>query len=167
MNIGLIVYSKSGNTRQIAEKMKINVEEQDHEVELISINPEKQPGFFKAVWSAIRQKTLPITNDSLDVSSYDIVFIGNPVWAGKPAPFIKTMLEKTIGFDGKKTAVFITCGGGEKPGSDVIELMKSYAQKKGADVMDDSLIVHMNRKGEIKKEIPSVESFVSTVAKSK
>ncbi len=167
MNIGLIVYSKSGNTRQIAEKIKINIEEQNHEVELMNINPEKQPGFFKAGYSAIRQKTLPITNDSLDVSSYDIVFIGTPVWAGKPAPFIKTMLEKTIGLDGEKTAVFITCGGGEKPGSDVIELMKSYAQQKGAAVMDDSLIVHMSRKGEIKKEIPSVESFVSTVVNSK
>lgn len=163
MNIGIIYYSKSGNTKQIAEQIKQHAEEKHHEVDIVEVIPEKQPGFLKAGHSAIRQKDLPIKNDSLDASSWDIVFVGAPIWAGKPAPLIKTMIQKTTGFNNTKASVFITCGGGEKPGSKAVDLIKSYLQEKQVIALDETLIVHMDRKGEIRKEIPSVKDFVSTV----
>jgi hypothetical protein len=76
------------------------------------------------------------------------------------------MIQKTTGFDNTKASVFITCGGGEKPGSKAIELIKSYLQEKQAMVLDETLIVHMDRKGKIRKEIPSVEDFVTTILES-
>ena len=161
MNIGIIYYSKSGNTKQIAEQIKKQAEEKDHTVDVVEVVPEKQPGFLKAGHSAIRQKDLPIENDSLDASSWDVVFVGSPIWAGKPAPFIKTFLDKTSNLQGKKTSMFITCSGGSE--SKTINLLKSYLEEKQAKVHNDTLIVHMNRKGEIKKEMPSVEDFTSSV----
>lgn len=166
MNVGIIYYSKSGNTKQIAEQIKHQAEEKDHTVDVVEVIPEKQPGFLKAGHSAIRQKDLPIQNDSVDASSWDVVFVGSPIWAGKPAPLIKTMIQKTTGFNNTKVSVFISCGGGEKPGSKAVDLIKSYLHEKQAIVLDETLIVHMNRKGEIRKEIPSVEDFVSTVIES-
>lgn len=163
MNIGILFYSKTGNTKQIANRIKQQSEKLNHSVNKIEVTPEKQPGFLKAGYSAIKQKSLPVTNDSLDVSSWDFVFIGCPIWAGKPAPFIKTMIQKTDGFDTTKTSVFITCSGSEEPGSKAVKIIKSYLKNQHAHVIEDSLIVHMSRKGKIKKEIPSVEDFVSTI----
>jgi len=163
MKIAIIYYSKSGNTKQIAERIKQQAEQLNHSVHIIETKPEKQIGFLKAVYCAIRQKTLPIKNDTLNIADYDFVFVGCPVWAGKPAPFIKSMVQKTVHFDGKKTSVFITCGGGEKPESKVINLFQSYLKGKNADLVDMSLIVHMSGKGEIKKEIPSVKEYISTI----
>jgi flavodoxin len=163
MKIGILFYSKSGNTKQIADRIKQQAEKKKYDVDLVEVNPEEEPGFFKASFSAIRQKPLPIQNDTFNVSSYDLLFIGCPIWVGKPAPLIKTMIQKTTGFNNTKASVFITCGGGEKPGSKAIELIKSDLQEKQAMVLDETLIVHMDRKGKIRKEIPSVEDFVSTV----
>jgi flavodoxin len=166
MKIGILFYSKSGNTKQIGERIKKQSEKKNHTVDIVEVNPESEPGFFKASFSAIRQKPLPITNDTFDVSSYDLIFIGCPIWVGKPAPLIKTMIQKTTGFNQAKASVFITCGGGEKPGSNAVDLIKSYLQEKQAIVLDETLIVHMDRKGEIKKEIPSVEDFVNNTLES-
>ena len=166
MKIGILFYSKSGNTKQIADRIKQQAEKKKHDVDLVEVNPEEEPGFFKASFSAIRQKPLPIQNDTFDVSSYDLLFIGCPIWVGKPAPLIKTMIQKTTGFNNTKASVFITCGGGEKPGSKAVDLIKSDLQEKQAMVLDETLIVHMDRKGKIRKEIPSVEDFVSTVIES-
>ncbi len=166
MKIGILFYSKSGNTKQIADRIKQQAEKKKLDVDLVEVNPEEEPGFFKASFSAIRQKPLPIQNDTFDVSSYDLLFIGCPIWVGKPAPLIKTMIQKTTGFNNTKASVFITCGGGEKPGSKAVDLIKSDLQEKQAMVLDETLIVHMDRKGKIRKEIPSVEDFVSTVIES-
>ena len=166
MKIGILFYSKSGNTKQIADRIKQQAEKKKHDVDLVEVNPEEEPGFFKASFSAIRQKPLPIQNDTFDVSSYDLLFIGCPIWVGKPAPLIKTMIQKTTGFNNTKASVFITCGGGEKPGSKAVDLIKSDLQEKQAMMLDETLIVHMDRKGRIRKEIPSVEDFVSTVIES-
>ena len=166
MKIGILFYSKSGNTKQIADRIKQQAEKKKLDVDLVEVNPEEEPGFFKASFSAIRQKPLPIQNDTFDVSSYDLLFIGCPIWVGKPAPLIKTMIQKTTGFNNTKASVFITCGGGEKPGSKAVDLIKSDLQEKQAMMLDETLIVHMDRKGRIRKEIPSVEDFVSTVIES-
>lgn len=163
MNIAILFYSKSGNTKKIADHIKHIAEKKNHTVEIVDIIPEKQPHFFKAGYSAVRQKTLPIKNEPIDVSSYDVVFVGCPIWAGKPAPFIKSMIQKTTGFSNLKTCVFITCAGGEQPGSKAVDLIKSYAKEQKASVIDNSLIVHMSGKGEIKKEIPSIKDFVSSI----
>ena len=163
MKIAIFFYSKTGNTKHIAKKIKELVENQKHTVHLIDIKPEKQPGFLKAGYSAIRQKTLPITNDVVDVSSFNLVFVGCPVWAGKPAPFIRTMIQKINGLEHMKTSVFITCAGGESPESKAVGLVESYLKEKNATVIDESLIVHMTRKKEIRKEIPPINTFINNI----
>jgi flavodoxin len=163
MDVGIIFYSKTGNTKKIAERIKEYAEKREHNVHIIEVIPEKQPGFLKAGHSSIRQKDLPIKNGSIDASSWDIVLIGCPIWAGKPAPFIKTILQKTSNLHGKKTSMFITCSG--SPEDKTLDLLKSYLIEKQADVSSNSLVVHMDRKGKIKKEKPFVKDFACSVLK--
>ena len=48
---------------------------------------------------------------SFDSSAYDLIILGTPVWAGSPAPAIKSFLSQTK-FSGKKIALFVCHGGG-------------------------------------------------------
>jgi len=164
MNVGIIYYSKSGNTKQIAEQIKEYAEQHNHTVNIVEIIPDKQPGFLKAGHSAIRQKDLPIKNENIDASQWDAVLFGCPIWAGKPAPFIKTVLKKTTNLKNKKTSMFITCSG--SPEEKTVDLLKSYLLKKEANVSNETLVVHMDKKGKIKKEMPSVEDYTSSVLNS-
>lgn len=160
------MYSRSGNTKKIADQIKKCCEKHFHQVDVVDVIVDRQPGFLKAGYCAIRQNDVSIVNKEWDVSSMDVVFIGCPVWAGKPAPYINAMIRKTSGFERIKSAVFITCAGGEQPGSKAIDLLQSYVKEKNAMISSHSLIVHMSRKGEIKKEMPPVNDFVTQVLSS-
>ncbi|MEL7603140.1 MAG: hypothetical protein AAGU77_08275, partial [Bacillota bacterium] len=47
-----------------------------------------------------------------DLSAYDFIVLGTPVWAGSYAAPIHTLVKKH-GFSGKKLAFFLCCGGGD------------------------------------------------------
>lgn len=166
MNIGIIYYSRTGNTKKIAGYIEQAVKKKNHQTECIEVIPDKQPGYLNAVFSSIRQKKIPITNEPVDVAVYDHVFIGCPIWGRKPAPVIKTIIQQSKGFEKTMTSVFITCGGLETPESTSIQLLKSYLREKQANIFDDTLIVYMQGNEKIREEIPSVEDYVSTVLTS-
>jgi flavodoxin len=48
MKIGILFYSKSGNTKQITERIKNQSEEKKHDVDVVEVDPEEQPGFFQS-----------------------------------------------------------------------------------------------------------------------
>jgi flavorubredoxin len=50
----------------------------------------------------------------VDVSDYDVIVFGSPVWAFKPTPAIHTAIASLKGCEGKKAVAFSTHGG--RPG---------------------------------------------------
>ena len=102
MKIGIIYYSRTGNTRNVAKKLEEKLKNKKISVELIEVKHTKKPGFFRAGYAAIKQKDLPITNTNFDLKKYDILLFGAPIWAGKPAPFVKTFINKAKNSEGKK-----------------------------------------------------------------
>jgi flavodoxin len=79
---------------------------------------------------AVFRKEVPILNASLDVSSYDIVVIGSPVWACSTAPPVRSFIVDVEGLKGKKVAAFTTMYRGG--GSLVVKCISAAARKKGA-----------------------------------
>ncbi|GLC80713.1 flavodoxin [Lacrimispora brassicae] len=73
----------------------------------------------------------PIKKLDLDLSQYDIIFIGTPIWWGTMAPPITTFLnENDLG--GKTVAPFTSHGGGGKGHSD-----RDFAKLcSGAKILD-------------------------------
>lgn len=83
MKIGLIVYSKSGNTKDVAEVLKERLNKDGHDVSLTELT------------------------DTVSETSYDAVVLCTPVHGGKPAEPMNAYLEK-VDIEGKNVAFLVT-----------------------------------------------------------
>jgi len=64
---------------------------------------------------------------SIDISGYDPIVIGTPVWMGKPTPAIQKTIAALTGCSGKQVVLFATCG--EEPGTTLSTLSGEIAAK--------------------------------------
>jgi flavodoxin len=56
MTVGIIYYSRTGNTRYVVKLLEEKLKEQNRTVKVVEIEAVKKPGFFKAGYAAFRQK---------------------------------------------------------------------------------------------------------------
>ncbi len=129
-------YSYSGNTKAAAQKIQ-NITGGD----LFEIKPKKEysKDYNTVVDQAQQEKqndVRPELVENIDVSGYDVIFIGTPVWWYTMTPPVKTFITSN-NFEGKIIAPFCTHGGGGEsstytdikklaPGADVKEGYTSY-----------------------------------------
>ena len=77
-------------------------------------NPPEKAGFAKFFLGGMRASLgvkAALLDPLPDLAPYDRVFIGSPVWAGKPAPAVNTFLAG--GDLSNKTVLLFACSGGE------------------------------------------------------
>jgi flavodoxin len=133
MKIGLIVYSQTGNTVSVAEKIKVKLEEQGHTVTLeqirISGKTPAQPGKFELT-------------DIPAVEGYEALILGAPVQAFSLNPVMKTYLAQLPKLDGKKVALFVTKGLSALwlGGTGAIKIMKQECESRGAKVVGSAIV---------------------------
>ena len=128
-------FSWSGNTKSIAEKIHKRVGG-----DIFSIEPvTPYEGDYNEVTYGIAREQVTkgihpgITNT--DISSYDVIFVGTPVWWYKMAPPVATFLAEN-NFEGKIVVPFVTHGGGGGYSID-----KDMAQlAKGANVLSSFVV---------------------------
>lgn len=127
----VIFYSYSGITRRVAEGIR-NASGCD----LIEIRTKKPYTSFSAYTKGVlrsRKETCdPIEPAEIDVSGYDLLIIGTPVWVSKPAPAANAAVRALKGCEGKMAVVFTTCL--NQPGEALPILSKSLADR-GVRVM--------------------------------
>ena len=104
-------YSRSGNTKFVAEKIAEQLNADLCEG-IDKKNREGKLAYLTSGRDAMREKLTEI-EISKPVEDYDFVVVGSPVWAGKIAPAIRTFLVKND-FSNKQVAFFVTLGG-DKP----------------------------------------------------
>ncbi len=109
----LVVYfSFDGNTKFIAEKIAETIN-----ADIIGLSTSKKyptEGFKKYFWggkSVIFGEKPKLTNENIDLSRYDTIIIGTPVWAGSYTPPIKSFISQ-YNIRGKRIALFASHGGG-------------------------------------------------------
>jgi len=144
MNIGIIFYSRTGNTKHAANIIKEKLELKNEKVDLIEIQHEKKPGFFKASRAALKGNELPISNTDFNLKKYDKLIIGAPTWAGNPSPYIMTFFNKAKNYKDKPAAVFYTCGGKTSKTS-MVEKLKDYLDSKGLQLSGKNLGLQMGK----------------------
>jgi Multimeric flavodoxin WrbA len=109
-----IYYSLSGSGDTVAEKLK----ERGYDVR--KVQPSKNPPklFFlqilKCGCNAGRGICEPLLDYDADVSAYDEIVVGSPVWNGRLSCPINTVLKETK-LDGKKLTFVLYSGSGEGP----------------------------------------------------
>ena len=98
MNIGMIVYSQTGNTLSVAQKLQDKLAAAGHAVTLerIEVIGEIGPG------KAVQFRTLP------DPTPYDALVIGGPVQAFSLNQATQEYLEQCASLEGKPVACLVT-----------------------------------------------------------
>jgi hypothetical protein len=134
MDIGLVVYSQTGNTLSVAEKIREKLISGGHTVTLeqigISGKMPAQPGKFELT-------EIP------GVDSYDALILGAPVQAFSLNPVMKAYLTHLPELNGKKVALFVTK---HLPllwlgGTGAIAKMKKECEARGAKVSGSDIVV--------------------------
>jgi flavodoxin len=166
MKIGIVYYSRTGNTRQVAKTLEEKLKEKNTEVDLIEIEHVKRPGFLAAGKAATKQLELPIKNTDFDMEKYDVVLAGCPTWAERPSPFIITFMSKAENMKGKKIAIFCTGMSPINAREQFKEIIKNNLEKKGMKTFDSFLALQFKR-GKLVNGEQNIEDFINTVLNMK
>ncbi len=125
-------YSYSGNTKKVASVLQEELSSQ-YQADISRIEAlDEADSFFGQCVRALRKKQAMIdVNISFDVSEYDLIALGTPVWAFGMAPAMRTYMNKCTGFESKDIILFATYGSGV--GKDkCLKEMAAIAESKGA-----------------------------------
>ncbi len=104
----LVVYfSHTGNTREIAGQIHKLAGGDIIEIQPLNTYPDDYEALKKIAKNELNSGDKPALKNKINISSYDIIFIGYPIWWGTfPAP-VKTLLSEND-FTGKTIVPFNT-----------------------------------------------------------
>ncbi len=113
MNTCVIYYSYEGNTKIIAETL---AKEIDCDVfEIKPLKDMKSKGLMKYVWGgrqALMKETPSLEKFDFDLSNYDRVFLGTPIWSWTLAPAVRSLIQNDL--RDKYVYLFYTHEGGDQ-----------------------------------------------------
>jgi len=131
MKSAIIYYSYGGNTRKVAEVLAEYLKHKG-QVAIIELKAQDESAsFFGQAARALWRKRAIIVPENFDLSKYDLIYFGTPVWTFGPTPAINTYLDKCFGLEGKDIVLFTTYGSGTG-NNRCLNYMQDILSKKGA-----------------------------------
>lgn len=108
MNDLIVYYSLEGNTEYAASRIREKLDA--HTRNLVPKKPYSDKGFSKFFWggkSAIMAEKPDLEDYDVDLSRFDRIIFGFPVWASNFTPPLRTFIEENReGLKGKRFAAF-------------------------------------------------------------
>ena len=127
----VIFYSYSGITRRVAEGIR-NASGCDL-IEVKTKTPYTSFSVYtKGVLRSRKEVCDPIEPAEIDVSGYDLLIIGAPVWVSKPAPPANAAVRALKSCEGKMAVLFTTCL--NQPG-EALSILSKALSGRGVRVM--------------------------------
>lgn len=126
--VAVVYFSATGTTKIVAEYIRAEVNG-----DIFEIVPKQKYSSSDLNWNDNSSRSTKEQNDksarpeiqnNIDVSSYDVIFIGYPIWWGDTPRIIQTFMEKT-NLNGKTMIPFCTSGGTGIQASE--NTLKSYS----------------------------------------
>ena len=112
MNIAIVYYSYSGNTHRVAQIIE-EILSHDNSVKCLRIEaPRESSNFFIQALRGLTKRKTEISPIEANLSAYDLIILGTPVWAREAPPAMRSYLEKVSGLLRKKAVIFVTYGSG-------------------------------------------------------
>ncbi len=130
----VLYYSRTGTLRKVAGGITINLNCDMEEI-IDTKNRKGIIGFISAGRTAMTEKLTEILPIKSDLTKYDLVVIGTPVWAGKVSTATRTFLVQNADKI-KEVAVFCASGGAGK--SKVVSIVEEITGKKVTGVLEIS-----------------------------
>lgn len=154
-NALVVFYSRSGNTELMARK----IAEIKH-ANVIPIQSERNGlgllGWIQALQDA-RNTHAEISPSKIDLSSYDTIYLGSPIWLYSPAPPIFEF-AKNNNFSGKKVVLFNSMN--SKFEQTYIDDFKEIIENNGGTFLNHMYII----RGRMTQQM-EVDTFLSEVEK--
>ena len=157
LNALIAYYSETGNTKKLAGVIKDFLALKGYSSDVDEIKTISGPNsFFTKILWALFWSLPAIEREILDVSRYDMILIGTPIWASNPTPQIRSYVRNSNGWKNKKVVAFFTCGSGLGKKHAMNEVKKMLLEKSVSEIsyiaipqndMDDRVLLD----GEIKK----------------
>lgn len=132
----IIYFSLTGATKIVAKTLANQLN-----ADIMEIKDLKQRNGFKnkitSSIDAVKENKTKIIPEKIDVSGYDLIYIGTPVWASNPAPAIITLIDN-CNLLNKDTILFATMS--KKGGNSTIERMSEKVKARGARVIETFIL---------------------------
>jgi flavodoxin len=157
----LVVYfSYTGNTKIIAEKIAKELKSDIEEI--IPVKPYSKD--YQSVVDSTEdneqtKETPEINKLKHNISEYDEIIVGSPLWWYTITPPIRTFL-KNNNFNGKKVIPFVTNAGW--PGN-AIEEATEIAKNNGAEVVNPMKILFESYSSNIKTKEEELEIWIENL----
>lgn len=148
---GEMRYVEKGNTEVIAEYIKDITGADMFKVEPLNPYPTNYMECIEEAKVRTREHKAPIKENVPDISSYEVIYVGSPIYWGKMPEELFTAL-KELDFNGKIVRPFVTHEGSGLSG--VPRQLKEICN--GADVLDGIAITG----SEVKNAKAKVESWI-------
>ena len=106
----VIYYSRSGNTKQIADYIREKTNADVIRLETVRTYPSNYDEMLDTAKEEQRNGGRPeLKNKDINIADYDTIFLGYPIWWGEIATPVYTFLDE-YDLSGKKIAPFVTSG---------------------------------------------------------
>ena len=143
----VVYYTRTGNARFAAETIAAEIVADVEEV-IDMKNRSGKLAYLTGGAAARRGKETEIAPTKKSPADYDLIIVGTPVWASRPAPAITTYLKKN-NLSGKKVALFFTQGGKKPSAIDQTKALIPNSEFLGVL----TLIEPLDNKAESEKQI--------------
>lgn len=130
----VVVHSRSGNTAKLGQMISEKLNADYIRLEVPAGAGDSLLSFPK------RNDNVEIKPLKVDLTKYQLVFLGSPIWGHHPTAFIYSFV-KNNDFTSKKVVLFYTYGGGLS--DDAMAEWKSIVEQHGGTVVD---VIGMNSK---------------------
>lgn len=108
----IIYYSLTGNTKSVAEKIREKTGADVLEIETVRTYPTEHPAIIEEAKRELETGKLPaLKKNPPDMSSYDLILVGSPVWWYTVSTPVMSFL-RLADFAGKNVSAFCTHEGG-------------------------------------------------------
>ena len=143
----ILYYSRTGTTKKVAEKLA-SILGADIESVVDNVNRSGIRGYMISGRDAIKKTLIKINPISHNISDYDLVIIGTPVWAWTMSNPIRTLITEQK--DNLKQVAFFCTQGGEGDQGAISNMIKLSEKEPLASL---SLLTKKVVKDQIEEEV--------------
>ncbi len=127
----VVYYSWSGKTELAAKTLAAMIGAELLPIEDVA-KPSSAQAYGEGRAASLEGKSWPVKPFHTDVSGFDRIFVGCPVWFGMPPPEFNAAVEQ-VDFQGKPVVVFVTLGGGSP--DKALQVMTDKVTARGGKVI--------------------------------
>jgi len=127
----ILYYSLTGNTRAGCEVLQAELGADMIEIKDLRKRDGKW-GFFKTAIASLVGKHTRIEPEQVDVTKYQNIILGSPIWTGRLSMAIRTLIDRNR-FDWRKVIIYTTTNAFEK--EKYKEKSRDLVRKSGGNVV--------------------------------